>query len=393
MFRKRESATEPILILESHPFFVGPVGASSLTTYLTLPFCLGIDLKFAMPIQIVSDEVVQILDNTYSIGSMLSTPLGHSALSRGRLDEMLVKLLSQFRGDVRNAKFLELGCGSGDLLNELKLRGASVVGVEIGPQGQEGADKYGFPVIDKPFAPGLIHDTFDCIFSYGCLEHVIDLDDIFTASRECLKEEGLFFHGVPNSEQFFSQATFDNLYHEHINYFSSENGVRLFDAQGFRRARHSASDAGNDLYLWGYYDEKAEVRWPGDDRSIISEESATLGRHAHELYENTARIVAILNHILSTGESVGFYAGGFEYGIIAGHTGSIRYFDGDSYKHGLAWLPGLSPIEPPHELKTKPVDHLIICKEHYYDTILGYLVDDVNIPADITRYSLSSLLR
>jgi SAM-dependent methyltransferase len=393
MLRKRESVTEPILQLESHPFFVGPVTSSSQAAYLTLPFHLGIDLKFAMPVQIVSDEIIQILDNTYSMGSMLSTPLGHSALSLGRLDEMLSILLSQFRGNVKDSKFLEIGCGSGDLLNELKIRGASVMGVEIGPQGNEGASKYGFPVIDKPFAPGLIHEKFDCIFSYGCLEHVTDLEDIFIAGRECLKEGGLFFHAVPNSEQFFSQATFDNLYHEHINYFGSENGARLFDFQGFQRTQHCTSDAGNDLYLWGYYDEKSVLRWPGDDPRIILEESDTLRRYARMLSENTARITAVLNTILSAGESVGFYAGGFEYGVIVGNTGSIRYFDGDSYKHGAAWLPGLTPIESPHELKSNPVDHLIICKEHYFNAILKYLSNDVNIPADITIYSLRSLLR
>ena len=391
MYRKRESVTEPILGLESHPFFVGPVTAASQATFMTLPFYLGIDLKFAIPIQILSDEVVQILDKTYSAGSMLSTPLGHSELSRGRLDEMLSKLLSQFRGDIKDSKFLEIGCGSGDLLNELKIRGASVMGVEIGPQGQEGAKKYGFPVIDKPFAPGLIHDKFDCVFSYGCLEHVIDLEDIFMAGRDCLKEEGLFFHGVPNSEQFFSQATFDNLYHEHINFFSSENGARLFESQGFLRARYCTSDAGNDLYLWGYYDEKTELRWPGEDHRTILDEYATLRRYAHMLSENTVRITTALIKILSAGESVGFYAGGFEYGVILGNAGLIRYFDGDSYKHGMAWLPGLSPIEPPHELISRPVDNLIICKEHYFDLILKYLANDVKIPSDIRRYNLRSL--
>jgi len=306
---------------------------------------------------------------------------------------MLSRLLSQFKGDIRKAKFLEIGCGSGDLLNELKIRGAAVMGVEIGPQGQEGANKYGFTVIDKPFARGLIHDKFDCIFSYGCLEHVIDLEDVFMASRECLREDGLFFHAVPNSDQFFSQATFDNLYHEHINFIGSKNGVRLFESQGFLQARHCASEAGNDLYLWGYYDAKAGVRWPGSDSRIILEESAALGEYAHMLFENTARIMTALKEILSANESVGFYAGGFEYGVMLGNPDLIRYFDGDSFKQGRAWLSGLSPIESPHEIKAKPVDNLIICKEHYYDSILNYLADDVKIPTDVRRYSLKSLLQ
>lgn len=391
MIRGKEHVSEPILKLESHPFFVGPVPPTYHERYLSFPFYVGINSKYAIPTQIVTDEILHALEKAYSLGSMLSIPLGHSPLSSVCMSEVLSVMLLHFRGDVKHAKFLEIGCGSGDLLNELKIRGASVMGIEIGPQGREGAKKYGFPVIEKPFTPDLIHEKFDCIFSYGCLEHVIDLEEVFIAGRECLKEGGLFFHVVPNGGQFFDQATFDNLYHEHINYFTCENGVRLFESQGFLQAQGYTSDIGNELFLWGFFDERARLRWPGDDHDVIVEESEALARYTQILFKKTARITTLLKRILSAGESVGLYAGGFEYGVLLGNSSLIRYFDGDSYKHGMAWLSGLPLIESPYELKSRPVDHLVICKSHFYNSIVNYLSKEIKIPQSIKTYDLGSL--
>jgi hypothetical protein len=52
---------------------------------------------------------------------------------------------------------------------------------------------------------------------------------------------------------------------------------------------------------------------------------------------------------------------------------TIRYFDGDIYKHGMAWLAGLPPIEAPEALKRDPVDHLVIFKPHYFKDIVERL--------------------
>ena len=57
-----------------------------------------------------------------------------------------------------------------------------------------------------------------------------------------------------------------------------------------------------------------------------------------------------LSKMLSNGESVGFYAGGEEYGYHFKNMNNIRYFDGDNYKVGMKWLNGLPKIEPPINL-------------------------------------------
>lgn len=385
---------EPILKIESLPFFIGPISSEcNVNVPESLPFYLGIHPKYAIPVLILTDEIREALSVAYCFGSMASTPLGESKLSRDRMFEVLNKLLTLFEGDVKNKKFLEIGCGSGALLNELKKRGANVTGIEIGPQGQEGAKKYGFPVVNKPLASGMFKERFDCVFSYGCLEHITDLDCFFSASRDCLNENGLFFHVVPNSELYFDSGSIDHLAHEHVNYFTPKNGVRLFNCVGFRSAQACPIKAGNELFLLGYYDRAATPTWPGENIQFIQEESEKLKEDSNKLIKRTKRIVSTLERMQSNNQSIGFYAGGFEYSVFLKGINNIRYFDGDSYKHGKAWLRDISPIESPLALKKNPIDNLIICKDHYFDDIVKYLIEKINIPDNIKIFKLNDLAR
>ena len=382
----------PILTIGSHPVFIGPISAENdIDIPSCLPFSLSVHPKYAIPSLILTDETRKALSDAYSYGSMLSTPLGESSLSKDRMFETMDTLLRLFDGDIKNVSFLEIGCGTGALLNELKRRGANVMGVEIGPQGEEGANKFGLHVVNKPFVPGLVKEKVDCIYSYGCLEHMVNLEDFFLASRECLKENGLFFHSIPNSEPHFRLGCLSHLAHEHVNYFSRQNGVRLFDSQGFCSAQASTTQAENELYIWGYLDKSATPIWPGEQTGVNLEEVEKLKEYSNRLGATTNKILGVIRKLDANNQSIGFYAGGFEYSILLRDIDKIRYFDGDSYKHGKKWIQGLPCIEPPQALKEMAVDNLVICKDHYYDAIVKYLVEDINIPDNIKIHKLGDL--
>jgi SAM-dependent methyltransferase len=286
------------------------------------------------------------------------------------MNEVLEKLLFLFDGVIEGKKFIEIGCGNGELLNQLKLRGAIVTGLEIGPQAKVVEDRYGIRVLREPLSVGTLDEKFDCIYSYGCLEHIENLDDFFAASRACLNEAGLFFHSVPNSAISFERVHLDHLLHEHVNYFTPINGVALLNAQSFCSADSSLTSAGNEVMLWGFYQKSVTPRWPLER---VAEETVLLQSYANKLERKIKLTLGALRQIILDGQSIGFYAGGFEYGFHLA-TGEIRYFDGDVYKHGKQWLPGLCGIESPGELTFKPVDKLVICKPHYFGAIKNALI-------------------
>lgn len=362
---------DPLIKIEDHPFFTGPLKMSDGYSYPeVLPFYFGIHPKYAIPRLIMTHEIRAALDKAYSTGSMASTPLGESPLAEVRMNEVMDKLLSLFDGNIEGKTMLEIGCGNGELLNQLKIRGAIVTGLEIGPQAKIVEERYGIRMLTEPLVVGSLQEKFDCIFSYGCLEHIENLQNFFEASRSHLNENGLFFHSVPNSALSFEKVHLYHLLHEHINYYTPENGVALLNAQGFCFANAAVTVSGNELMIWGFYKQNVELRWPTER---IADETLLVNEYAEKLAVKTERTRAKIADFIANRVTIGFYAGGYEYGY-AFKENNIRYFDGDDFKHGRKWLKFLPAIETPNSLVSNPVDKLIICKPHYFNAIKNALV-------------------
>jgi SAM-dependent methyltransferase len=153
----------PLLTIESHPFFIGCVEQEHEDNLPpVLPFSLYVDEKLAVPRMAVTREIQNSLAAAYAIGSMASTPLGESSLAAGRLTQVLACLLGQLGNDVKGKRILEVGCGNGMLLGELQNMGAEVTGIEISPQAEIAASRYGLTVVREPLRRDLFGEKFDC---------------------------------------------------------------------------------------------------------------------------------------------------------------------------------------------------------------------------------------
>ncbi len=361
----------PLLQIVDHPFYTGLLnGPERNQLPISLPFALGIHPQYAISQLVATDEIRAALNSAYSLGSMASTPLGESPLALDRMTEILETLSGLLGGALEGKRLLEIGCGNGELLHQFRCRGAVVTGLEIGPQADVVEDRYGIRVLRDPLMPGKSSEKFDCIYSYGCLEHIENLDEFFLASRESLIDGGLFFHSVPNAGSSFNSVDLEHLLHEHVNYFTPGSGVALLNAQGFEAANCSTNKAGNELMLWGYYDSAISPKWP---EWRMEDETRQLGLYAERFRRKSALTLDALRRMMANGMSIGFYAGGYSLGYQLG-SNQIRYFDGDTFKHGKYWLPGFNKIESPAELLLNPVDKLVICRPHYFDAITDSLV-------------------
>jgi SAM-dependent methyltransferase len=360
----------PILEFSSLPFYIGLLDATvRYDLPECLPFALGIHPSYGIPRLLLNDTSRAAIDKAYSLGSMCSTPLGESGLATNRMTEFEDRLEAVL-GGVKGKRLLEIGCGNGELLHQLRLKGAIVTGLEIGPQADVVEARYGIRVIREPLTAYGLNETFDCILSYGCLEHIEALDEFFAGSRACLTEGGLFFHSVPNSALAFDQVYLEHLQHEHVNYFTPHNATALLDAQGFRSADFALTAAGNELMAWGFHDSGAALEWP---HHRVEAETAALGEYAGKVVPKMESTLSALRQAADAGTSIGFYAGGYQYGYFLGATPS-RYFDGDTYKHGKRWLERLAPIESPEAFRLDPVDRLVISKAHYFEVIRDALI-------------------
>jgi SAM-dependent methyltransferase len=136
-----------------------------------------------------------------------------------------------------SVRILDIGCGTGGLLQELKTRGfCDVLGIDPSPQcAQYARQLYEIDVrvgtlSDLPADEGL----FDVVILVGVLEHVRDVAPAVAAVKTITAPDGLVFVVVPDAAAFQRciTAPFQHFSTEHINFFSRPSLANLMRTSG-----------------------------------------------------------------------------------------------------------------------------------------------------------------
>ncbi len=94
---------------------------------------------------------------------------------------------------------LDIGCGTGELMNYFKKKGWDVRGVEPNHSARSFASKkYGIAVYDESGLNKFEESSFDVISMWHVLEHVPDLNGRMNQLKKLLKKDGLLVIALPN---------------------------------------------------------------------------------------------------------------------------------------------------------------------------------------------------
>lgn len=108
------------------------------------------------------------------------------------------KLIQKATG-LRTGKMLDLGCGTGSFVNEMKQGGWEATGLEPDPDARKVAKElYSLDITDTGQLYHLLAGTFDAITLWHVLEHVHDLHGYIEQLKKLLKKNGKLFIAVPN---------------------------------------------------------------------------------------------------------------------------------------------------------------------------------------------------
>ena len=144
---------------------------------------------------------------------------------------------------VEKGTILDIGCGTGYFLNEMKLNGWKVEGIEQDPAARKyGAEKFNVPVHDIPKIEALVENAYDCITLWHVLEHVHDLKLYLKQIKLALKPSGELLIAVPNRTAYDAKkyqkywAAWDLPIH--LWHFSPNNIEDLLAQHGLKVKRH-----------------------------------------------------------------------------------------------------------------------------------------------------------
>jgi SAM-dependent methyltransferase len=134
----------------------------------------------------------------------------------------LAKVLDD-KFQVKDIKILEIGCNDGVLLEPLSKLGADVVGVDPASNVVKLARDKGLNVIEDYFNYENFkehEDKYDLVLANNSFAHITDIKSIVEGVSHVLKPAGRFVFEVHYLNNLISENQWDNIYHEHIYYYS-----------------------------------------------------------------------------------------------------------------------------------------------------------------------------
>ncbi|HSB82300.1 MAG TPA: class I SAM-dependent methyltransferase [Candidatus Methylomirabilis sp.] len=126
--------------------------------------------------------------------------------------QYLAEVLRKAHGAV-----LEVGCGTGELLEELAMRGCRVHGVDINPTSIQACRRKGLPAtlgeLDSLAFPP---DSFDTVILWHALEHLPSPRGGLERIRHFLRPGGSLFIYCPNAESYLARLFGQYWYQWHL---------------------------------------------------------------------------------------------------------------------------------------------------------------------------------
>ena len=148
-------------------------------------------------------------------------------------EELADTLNNKFQ--IKNKKILEIGCNDGVLLEPLSKLGADVVGVDPASNVVKLARDKGLNVIEDYFNYENFENhggKYDLVLANNSFAHIIDIKSIVKGVNHVLKPSGYFVFEVHYLNNLVEENQWDNIYHEHIYYYSITALHNMFKRYG-----------------------------------------------------------------------------------------------------------------------------------------------------------------
>lgn len=275
----------------------------------------------------------------------------------------------------RNDSIIDIGCGNGQLLLELKKLGISdLTGLDPSAKCISDLKNKGICGITSSIFSVSTNKKYDCAILSGVLEHIYDVRKIMGTIQQLLKRNGLLFVCVPDASRYrdFDVVPYDYFNIEHINHFDEISLLNLGLQKGFitvnsLKTTITLSQTMQPM-IFCVYENKAQpaVNWQSYSRNCVVD---------YIKYTNkNAKIKSIIDRLIKTREEVIVWgAGNYTSRLLAG-TGLekcniVMIVDSDKHKQGT--IIGGKTVKAPTVISSmqKPYT-ILIAAAVFHDEIL-----------------------
>ncbi|MBI4438996.1 class I SAM-dependent methyltransferase [Candidatus Woesearchaeota archaeon] len=140
----------------------------------------------------------------------------------------------------KGALAVDIGSNDGLLLKGFQAKGLSTIGVEPATNIAMMAEQSGVETINDFFNTNAANEIIrrkgkaELITATNVFAHVNDIKTLTHNVKSLLKDNGTFVIEIQYFMDTIEQMTFDNIYHEHLSYFTLTSLNNFFNTQGMR---------------------------------------------------------------------------------------------------------------------------------------------------------------
>jgi 2-polyprenyl-3-methyl-5-hydroxy-6-metoxy-1,4-benzoquinol methylase len=172
--------------------------------------------------------------------------ISHSNTSKGIVSRLyqrvrkhtLNKKLQLINREGKKGMLLDIGCGTGEFLNKVKMDGWKTIGIEPSLSARKQCiDHFNLDVKDVNELANLPSKSFDVITMWHVMEHVAHLNERVQKLKELLKPDGVLIVAVPNRNSYDAKyyrefwAAYD--LPRHLSHFRAQDMRTLMSNGGF----------------------------------------------------------------------------------------------------------------------------------------------------------------
>lgn len=290
--------------------------------------------------------------------------------------------INDFNLDKKLSKIIDIGSNDGIALKPFKDLGfQNILGIEPAKNLVEIANKSGIKTIHGFFNKNLvreINDKADLLLASNVFAHVDDVKSMAENFFSLLKKDGVLILEVQYLLSTLLDCTFDNIYHEHVNYWSVISLSKFFtkfDAKIFKIEKINTHGGSLRVFVT-----KDKNRIINESVENFIKNEKELGLNDIRIYENFSNKIAmtkknVLNRVYAIKNEKKTIVG---YGCPAKAATALNFFniskeidfiiEENPLKQGK-FLPGVKiPIRDKSYIKVQP-DYLLVLAWNFFDEI------------------------
>jgi methylation protein EvaC len=288
----------------------------------------------------------------------------------------------------RDPFVVEIGSNDGIMLRHFAKAGVRHLGVEPSANVAQAARRQGVEMLcaffDETLAERILrdHGQVDAFLGANVMCHIPDLNSVATGIARLLKPEGVLIFEDPYLGDILEKTAYDQIYDEHVFYFSLTSLRNLFVRHGLELVdvEPQPVHGGSMRYTFGHpgaHRISARVgEWLGREAALSLGQQETYERFRQNVERSRDELVWLLNEIRGQGKRVVGYAATSKSTTVINYCGItpelVEYIsDTTPIKQGK-FSPGAHiPIRPYEEFKARYPDYALLFGWNHAEEIMA----------------------